>query len=239
MLILFVRTITLYLLVLIVMRLMGKRQIGQLQPFELVVTILIADLVAIPMQDRGFALINGVIPVLTLLIAQTTISYLALKSKKLRSIICGKPTIMVENGKIKWESFRENLYNLDDLQEQLRTKGFFDLQDVEFALLETNGSLSVLPKADRRPLTPADMKIDPGYEGLSLPLIQDGEVQEENLAKAALDREWLASELAKFGVTDFSRVIIASLDSNGRLLYQVKPEPVGNDGGAEHTEHTS
>ena len=232
MLILFIRTITLYLLVLVVMRLMGKRQIGQLQPFELVVTILIADLVAIPMQDRGFALINGVIPVLTLLIAQTTISYLALKSKKLRSIICGKPTIMVENGKIKWESFRENLYNLDDLQEQLRTKGFFDLQDVEFALLETNGSLSVLPKADRRPLTPADMKIDPGYEGLSLPLILDGEIQEENLEKAALAKEWLAGELAKFGITDLSRVIIASLDTKGRLLYQVKPEPGGNGGRA-------
>lgn len=114
---------------------------------------------------------------MTLLIAQTGISYLALKSKKLRSIICGKPTIMVENGKINWENFRDNLYNLDDLQEQLRTKGFFDLQDVEFALLETNGSLSVLPKADRRPLTPADMKIDPGYEGLSLPLIMDGEIR--------------------------------------------------------------
>lgn len=230
MLILFVRTIALYLLVLVVIRLMGKRQIGQLQPFELVVTILIADLVAIPMQDRGLALINGVIPVLTLLITQTVISYLALKSKKLRSIICGQPTIMVENGKIKWENFRDNLYNLDDLQEQLRTKGFFDLQDVEFALLETNGSLSVLPKADRRPLTPADMKIDPGYEGLSLPLILDGEIQEENLGKAALSKEWLAGELAKFGITDLSRVIIASLDTKGRLLYQVKPEPGGNGG---------
>lgn len=224
MLILFIRTITLYLLVLVVMRLMGKRQIGQLQPFELVVTILIADLVAVPMQDRGLALLNGVIPVLTLLIAQTTISYLSLKSKKLRSIICGRPTIMVENGKINWTNFYNNLYNLDDLHEQLRTKGFFDLQDVEFALLETNGSISVLPKADKRPATPADMKIDPGYEGLSLPLIMDGEIQENNIQKVGLSKEWLTGELKKFGITDLSRVIIASLDSKERLLYQVKPE---------------
>ena len=238
MLILFVRTITLYLLVLVVMRLMGKRQIGQLQPFELAVTILIADLVAIPMQDRGLALINGIIPVLTLLIAQTTISYLALKSKKLRSLICGKPTIMVENGKIDWENFRKNLYNLDDLQEQLRTKGFFDLQEVEFALLETNGSLSVLPKANRRPLTPADMKLDPGYEGLSLPLIMDGEIQESNLGKTGLSKEWLAGELAKFGITDLSQVIIASLDSKGRLLYQVNPEPGENSGRTGRTERS-
>jgi len=223
MLILFIRTIILYLLVLVVMRLMGKRQIGQLQPFELVVTILIADLVAVPMQDRGLALLNGVVPVLTLLVAQTTISYLSLKSKKLRTIICGKPTIMMENGKIKWREFQNNLYNLDDLQEQLRTQGYFDLQDVEFALLETNGSLSVMPKAQKRPVTPSDMGIETEYEGLSFPLVMDGEIQKNNLKKTGLSKEWLHAELLKFGISDLSQVIVATLDTKGRLLYQTKP----------------
>ncbi len=223
MLILFVRTLILYFLVLVVMRLMGKRQIGQLQPYELVVTILIADLVAVPMQDRGLALLNGVVPVLTLLVAQTTISYLSLKSKKLRTIICGKPTVMVENGKIKWEEFSKNLYNLDDLQEQLRSQGYFDLQEVECALLETNGSLSVKPKAEKRPVTPADLGLETEDGGLFYPLIMDGEVQEHNLEKTGRSKEWLYAELSKFGISDLSQVIIATVDHKGRLLYQTKP----------------
>ena len=136
MLVIFFRTLFLYLLVVIVTRLMGKRQIGQLQPYEFVITIMIADLVAVPMQDRGLALLNGVIPVLTLLLAQVAFSFFTLKSQRFRRTLCGKPSIIIENGIINWEEMHKNLYHLNDLLEQLRAQGYFNLTDVEFALLE-------------------------------------------------------------------------------------------------------
>lgn len=224
MLIVFIRTLLLFSLVLVVIRIMGKRQIGQLQPYELVVTIMIADLVTVPMQDKGLALLNGVIPVLTLLIAQIAISFFSLKNQKIRWFICGQPNLLIENGKINFRELENNLYSQSDLLEQLRAKGYFDLAKVECAVLETNGSLSVLPKSQNRPVTPEDLQLPTSYEGLSNDLILDGVIQEKNLAKIGLDKEWLLKELSKFGLTDPSRVLIATIDSQGRLLYQVKLE---------------
>jgi len=221
-LITFVRTLLLYLLVLVVMRIMGKRQIGELQPFELVVTIIIADLVTVPMQDRGLALINGIIPVITLLFAQVTISFLSLKSEKFQEFICGKPNVLIENGKINYEELKTNLYSLRDLIEQLRGQGFFKVQDVEFAILETDGSLSVMAKSSKRPVTPEDLHLTPKPQGLSHDLVLDGIIQKRTLAKLGLDENWLRQELSRFGISDLKQVLIATLDSQGRLLYQTK-----------------
>ncbi len=222
MLVVFARTLILYALIVIVMRIMGKRQIGQLQPFELVVAILISELAAVPMQNTGVPLVNGIVPILTLLIAQIAISVISLKSTKARTIICGKPAVLVENGNIREDEIRREMYTLNDLLEQLRIKNVPNIADVEFAILETNGQLSVIPKSNKRPLTPQDMNISAKYEGLPLTLIVDGEVNDLNLEKAGHDRAWLKSELSKFNINNFDDVFLASLDSSGNLFCQEK-----------------
>ncbi|NLW59601.1 MAG: DUF421 domain-containing protein [Firmicutes bacterium] len=226
MLIIFARTLFLYLLVVVVTRLMGKRQIGELQPYEFVITIMIADLVAVPMQDRGLSLFSGVIPVLTLLLVQVVFSFWSLKSQTFRRILCGKPSPIVEKGKINWREMRSNLYHIHDLLEQLRSQGYFNLSEVEYALLETNGSLTVLPKTEKRPVTLDDLKLKAIPESLPLALILDGRIDDANLRQAGLDRQWLRKELKKSGVTDPRTVLIAMLDTRGRFYCQTKP-PAG------------
>lgn len=222
MLIVFARTLILYALVVIVMRIMGKRQIGQLQPFELVVAIMISELAAVPMQNTGIPLVNGIVPILTLLVAQILVSFIALKSAKARAVICGTPSVLVENGKINEKVLRNEMVSLTDLLEQLRSKNVYNIADVEFAILETNGQLSVIPKSQKRPLNPEDMNIPTKYEGLPIDLIIDGEIMYKNLEKAELDEGWLRLELGKFGFASLQDVLFASIDTEGKLYYQVK-----------------
>jgi len=169
-LIVFARTIILFLLVMIVIRVMGKRQIGELQPFELVLAIMIAELATVPMEDKEIPLINGIIPILTLLLLQVAITFISLKSDKLRGVISGTPSVLIENGKIIESELRKLRYNLTDLLEQLRLKNFPNIADVEYAILETSGELSIIPKSQKRPVTPEDLNIPTSYEGLTLPL---------------------------------------------------------------------
>lgn len=224
MLVVFIRTLILYTIVIIVMRIMGKRQIGQLQPFELVVAIMISELAAVPMQNTGVPLINGIIPILTLLFAQIAFSFIALKSTKARGIICGKPNILIENGKINEQNLRKEMYTLNDLLEQLRSKNVPNIADVEFAILETNGQLSVIPKSQKRAVNPEDLNIPTKYEGLPLDLIVDGDIIYKNLTKANLDEGWLRAELGKLGAVSPRNVLFASIDSDGNLYYQKKQE---------------
>jgi uncharacterized membrane protein YcaP (DUF421 family) len=219
----------LYLLVVVVMRLMGKRQIGQLQPYELAVAIMISELAAVPMQNTGIPLINGIIPILTLLLAQVIFSFLALKSVRLRALICGKPNILIENGKINEKNLRKEMYTLNELLEQLRINDVANISDVEFAILETNGQLSVIPKSQRRPVCAEDLNIPTHYEGLPLDLVVDGAVMQANLKKAGLDIKWLEKELSKFGADSLSNVFFAAIDSQGKLYYQLKENSKGRD----------
>lgn len=222
MLVVFTRTLILFLLVVITMRIMGKRQIGELQPFELAVAILISELAAVPMQNTGIPLVNGIIPILTLLVAQMSLSFISLKSTKARGIICGRPSILIENGKIKEKELRKEMYTLNDLLEQLRINNTPNIADVEFAILETNGQLSIIPKSQKRPVIAEDLNIPTNYDGLPLDLIVDGNVNYENLKKARLNQIWLEDELKKFGVDKLKDVLFASLDSQGKLYYQLK-----------------
>ncbi len=222
MLIVFVRTLILYAIVVIVMRVMGKRQIGQLQPFELAIAIMISELAAVPMQNTGIPLINGFIPILTLLVAQIVMSFISLKSARARGIICGKPNILIENGKINEKGLRKEMYTLNDLLEQLRIQGSANIADVEYAILETNGQLSIIQKSQKRPLNPEDLNISTKYEGLPLDFIIDGNVNHKNLEKSNLDVQWLENELRKLGINDLKEVLFASLDSEGNLYYQKK-----------------
>lgn len=228
MLVVFVRTLILYTIVVLVMRFMGKRQIGQLQPFELVVAIMISELASVPMENTGVPLINGIIPIMTLLVAQITMSFISLKSTRARSIICGKPAVLIENGKIVEEHLRNEMYTMNDLLEQLRSKDIPNIADVEFAILETNGQLSVIPKSQKRPLTPEDLNIKTKYEGLPLDLIIDGSVMYNNLIRAHLDEQWLKDQLSKFGIKNIKDILFSSLDSLGNLYYQEKLKKTNN-----------
>lgn len=217
-----IRTFILYALVVLVLRMLGKRQIAQLQPFELVVIIMISELAAVPSGDIGIPLISGIIPILILLISGITLQYLTLKSEKARSIICGKPTILIDKGKIIETEIKRIRYNISDLLEQLRIKNIPNISDVEYAILETNGEMSVIPKSQKRPTIPEDFQITTKYEGLPLTLIMDGLVQSDNLKKANVDLQWLQQELKKQQLTGFDQVLLASLDTAGTLFIQGK-----------------
>jgi len=173
MLINFFRAILLYTIVLIVMRLMGKREIGQLQPFELAIAIMIADLASIPMTDTGIPLSNGIVPILGLLVMHLIISVINMKSIKAREFVCGKPRILIYRGRIDEKALIKERFTVNELQERLRDKDIFNIGDVEYAILETSGQISVIEKPNKRNLTPEDMGIDADYEGIPYDLVVD------------------------------------------------------------------
>lgn len=221
-----IRTLILFAAVVIGLKLMGKRQVGQLQPYELVIVILLSALAAIPMGNTGVPLLSGLFPIFTLIVAQVAISYLSLKSERAREIICGTPSVLIENGKIIEKELVRLRYNINDLLEQLRAKNMPNIADVEFAILETSGQLSVIPKSQRRPIVPEDMNLPTKYEGLPVTLIVDGYLFRKNLGRINLSEEWLRSKLQEFGVMSFKEILFAHLDTEGKLLYQVKSKAV-------------
>ena len=221
MLINFVRSIIIYIIVLIVMRLMGKREIGQLQPFELVISIMIADLASIPMTDPGVPIFNGIVPILGLLAMHLVITVLNLKSVNIRKFTCGKPTILIYRGRIDEDAMRKERFTVSELQERLRGKDVFYLGDVEYAILETNGEISVIQKPEKRNTTPEDFNIIPEYEGLPYDLVVDGKVMYENLKKIGKNEKWLANQIKKFN-TKAEDVLIATIDGKGNFFCQAK-----------------
>ncbi|NLJ72781.1 MAG: DUF421 domain-containing protein [Syntrophomonadaceae bacterium] len=222
MLIIIIRTIILFAVTVIFLRLMGKRQIGQLQPYELVVIIMISELAAIPMQDTAIPLVSGLIPIFILFTAQVSLSYISLKNLRARGIICGKPSILIEKSVIREDEMRKLRYNLNDLLEQLRAQNVSDINDVEFAVLETSGDLSVFLKSQKRPVQPADINIETPYEGLSTSLIMDGRIIHENLQNLNLTENYLKTKLSGLGVEKIKDIFYASLDARGEIFYQMK-----------------
>ena len=187
MLVILIRTIVLYTLVLLVMRAMGKREIGQLQPFELVISIMIADLASIPMSDIGVPIFNGIIPIAGLLIMHLMISFANLKSIKFREAVCGKPSILIFRGKIDEDVLIRERYTINELQERLRGKDVFNISDVEYAILETSGEINIILKPEKRNPTLEDMSLQAKYEGIAYDLVIDGVIQYENLKKINKD----------------------------------------------------
>lgn len=226
-LIVFIRTIILYFLIVLIMRLMGKRQIGQLQPSELVVALIIADLAAIPMGNTGIPLLAGIIPILTLFICEAMLSYISLKSQLARKIISGKPSIVIEKGKILENELRKQRFNIDDLMEQLRLKDVSDIQDVEYAILETGGQISVLLKTDKKPVIREDLKIKHSYEGLPISLIIDGHINYHNLFISGHDIDWLNKQLNKKGVKSSRDVLYAYISEDNKFIHQLKDKAKG------------
>lgn len=202
------RALILFVLVYIVIRLMGKRQVGELQPTEFVVALMAADLATMPMGDLAIPLLWGVISLLVLLLMQVIFSYLSMKSVRARRILCGEPTVIISKGIINEYALRKQRYNINDLLEQLRTKDIFDVSKVWYALLETNGELSVILKSDFAAPCNQDMSLTAEQEELCLTLISDGKVMDKNLTAANMDRKSLEQTVKKSGL-GINEVLIA------------------------------
>jgi uncharacterized membrane protein YcaP (DUF421 family) len=207
---------------------MGKREMGQLSAIDFVVAIVIAELAAIPITNTDVPLIYGVLPIAILTLAQVGLSILCLKSNAFRRIIYGIPNILIANGKIQRNEMRKARYNIDDLLTQLRERNVFNVADVEFAVLETSGELSVSLKPRKRPLSAEDLKIRNDYEGMPLTLIDDGEVNFKGLEDANLSLEWLEGELKKRNIKSVKDVFYASLSSNGEIYLVEREETEEN-----------
>ena len=221
MLINFFRSIVLYIIVLIVMRLMGKREIGQLQPFELAIAIMIADLASIPMTDTGIPLSNGIVPILGLLVMHLIISVINIKSIKAREIICGKPRILIYRGKIDETALIKERFTVNELQERLRDKNIVSIGDVEYAILETSGQVTVIEKPEKRGIIPEDLGIMPDYEGIPYDLVVDGKVMHDNLQSIGKNYSWLKKEVNKFKIEP-EQALLVTYDGKGQIFCQKK-----------------
>ena len=223
MVLIFVKSIILYTIVLIVMRCMGKREIGQMQPFELAIAIMIADLAATPMTEIGIPLLYGFIPILGLLFMHIAISLINLKSIKMRELICGKPRILIYRGKIDENAMKMENFTINELQERLRVNNINNLGDVEFAILETSGQISVVQKPEKRALKPEDFNINAKYEGIAYDLVIDGKIMEENLKKLGKNRKWLEKEVGKFNMKPEEALVVV-LNGDNTMFCQKKEE---------------
>lgn len=192
----FIRTVILYAVIVGTVRLMGKRQIGELEPSELVAAILISDLAAVPMQDIGIPLLSGVIPILTLLALELLTSEASMRSIRFRNLLCGKPVFLIIDGKIDQKAMEKNRLSLDELSECLRENGILDVSKVKFAVLETNGKLSTFLYPDFSPLTAGVLHIRTEDLELPVPVISDGRILKSSLLSQGLDMEWLRKELS-------------------------------------------
>ena len=223
MLVIFVRAIFLYILVLIVMRFMGKREISQLQPFELVISIMIADLSTTPMSDTGIPILYGIVPILGLLMMHILIAILNLKSIRFREVMCGKPRILMFRGKIDEDALIKENVTINELEERLRINNVFNLEDVEYAILETSGQITVIQKPNKRTTTPEDFGMEPEYVGISYDLVIDGKVMTENLQKLGKNYKWLEKQTEKFHMRPEDALVVV-ISGNGSIFCQRKME---------------
>lgn len=217
------RTIILYFVLLVTLRIMGKRELGQLSPFDFVVSILIAELAAIPMEDDSIPLHHGIVPIITLVLLQIVLSFASVHNETIRKWINGAPAILIKNGEIQTREMIQNRCDINDLIIHLREKDIFDIADVEFAILEPSGDLSVILKSQKRPLTPEDLGVPTGYEGLPIPLITDGVIHTKSLHEIQLDEKWLFHELEKHSIISEKDVLYACINTKGEL-YVAKKE---------------
>lgn len=214
------RTVLVYFVVFLIMRIMGKREIGKLSVFDLVISIMIAEIAVFIIEDTEMPIMHGVLPMTILLLIQISIAFLSLKSQWIRDLFDGKPSFIIENGELNRKEMMKQRYTLDDLLLQLRENKVTNVADVEFAILETSGKLSVVEKNKEQATQSGDGKFY--YEGLPLPLIMDGKVQEQNLEKIGKTRFWLKNKIQERGASDLKDVFFCSIDHRGKLYINLK-----------------
>lgn len=214
------RSFFIYLFVLLIMRLMGKREIGKLSVFDLVVSIMIADFAVISIENTEMPFINGLLPIVVMMIAQILFSWLSLKSPTVRNVIDGRPTFIIKNGKINEHEMKKHRYNMDDLLLQLREHKIANVDDVEFAILETTGKLSIFPKEEKAPVLKGDLgdlMSTRRIPRLPVSLVIDSQIQQDSLKQLGLDEAWLRDQLQRYGYKDLNEVFFVSIDHKGKL----------------------
>ncbi|WP_068774180.1 DUF421 domain-containing protein [Paenibacillus sp. FJAT-26967] len=223
-LIIFVRTILIYFVVFLMLRIMGKREIGKLSVFDLVISIMIAEIAVFVLEDANMPMANGILPMVTLVMIQLFMAFVTLKSQRFRTLFEGRPSVLIEHGKLDREEMRRQRYNLDDLMMQLRQHKVMNVADVEFAILEASGKLSVVEKnhPSRSAAEPCPEQGTIRYAGLPVALIMDGKVQDDNLQKIGQTRFWLKNEIGKKGIQDFKDVFFCSVDHRGFVYVDKK-----------------
>ena len=219
MLTIFIRAIILYLVMVATMRATGKHQLGQFQPYEFALAIMVADLLATPMADISTPLLHGVLPILALYVVNGTLTLACMKSDRIRAFISGKPSVVVSRGVINRSELNRLCMSLSDLQEGLREAGILDPSTCGTAIVETDGNITAFPHAIKRTVTTEDLNLKPGYEGMPLILLENGRLQKHNLSMSGKDEPWLHELLGHYGL-EFEKVLIASLDTQGGMHVQ-------------------
>lgn len=215
------RTGIMYTLLLITVRLLGKRQLGEMEPSEFVVSTLLANLATLPMEEPDVPILHGIGPIVLVFLAEICIAYISLRSVSIRKFLCGKPVILIDNGKISTENLKRTRVNLDELTMQLREKNIFDLSTVKFAILETNGEISTLLYGKDQPPTAKDLGAKVGEAHLPITLISDGRIMEENLSLAGKDLQWLEKELKKRNCS-LKNAFLFTIDGGGKIYFVKK-----------------
>ena len=225
MFVVFFRTLIIYFVIIVCLRVMGKRQLGELQPSEFVIAILISNIATLSIEDIDIPLIGAVVPIITLMSAEVILSYITLKSGKAQTLVTGNPVVIIRNGNIDQKSMRDLRLSIEDLMSQLRINGFFDIEDVSWAIIETNGQLTVYPKAEAQPLTPKSLAFPESANNFPpLVLISDGELCSKTLSACNLTEKWLSGVLEKENVSK-NDVFLMTCDSSAKYFI-VKKEGI-------------
>ncbi len=232
--IVFIRAVILYCVLIFSVRLMGKRQIGELQPSELAITILISNIATLPVEDLSIPLITGLLPVLTLVCLDVLMSWVSMKSKKMRGVISGEPVIIISNGKVDQQKLYNLRFTTDDLMEALRAEGIFDLDEVQFAVVETTGKVNVYPKFPNRPVSNADMNIKGTSSDPPSVVIQDGKIMISSLKRLGLGRGWLDKTLEEHSLSA-TDIFMMTAESAGKYKI-IKKELTNKCKGAKYIE---
>lgn len=222
MFIVFLRVFIIYITVLIFLRIMGKRQIGEMQPYEVVITLIIADLATLPMSDTSIPLLNGVLPLAILVLIHFAITFLTRKSIKMRQIMSGKPVVVISPNGIEYQALKDLNYNLDDLLESIRQCNYYSFDQILYAIVETNGKLSIIPTSENAPATAKDVGKKNPQPTLPHIVISDGKVIKDSMKALQLDNKKLSTIMQHINVTALKQLIILSIDAEGKMYYQIK-----------------
>lgn len=217
-----IRSVVIYLFVLVIIRLMGKRQVGEMQPFEFVITLIIADLACIPMAELAVPLVHGIVPIFSLLIVHFLICVISRKSMKLRYLLSGRPAIVIGTNGISYNELKKLNMTLDDMIEALRGCDVFNIEDVQYAIIETNGKMCVIKKAELEPATRQDMKVKITPSALPVNIIMDGKLMKENVSLTGINDAFINECLKKANVNKIKDVLLFTLDNNGNCFIQAK-----------------
>lgn len=222
MIIVFIRVLIIYITVLVFLRLMGKRQIGEMQPYEVVITLIIADLATLPMSDTNIPLLHGILPLAILVLIHYCITVLSRKFIKIRRLMSGRPIVVISPNGLEYQAFKDLNLNIDDITEMLRQNGYYSFDQILYAIIETNGKISIIPKSKNAPATAQDVGAKNPPAKIPSIIISDGKMMQAQMQELQINKQKLAKILDHLNIKSIKDLIILSIDSDGKLFYQVK-----------------